>query len=256
MNQPTRSARRSAVELPTPRRRLDRADGAPIPQAYARQNLPLAKVGSGGPLTATFAEPEWGSGIMLTLQRRTAAFLKKACLLTSAALAMALANPPPVGAQTYQEPYRPQYHYTPAKNWLNDPNGLVDYQGEHHLFYQYNPVGTKWADTISWGHAVSTDWVHWQELPVAIPATDTVSIFSGSAVVDDKNTSGFGSRRNPPLVAIYTASYRKAGTDPNDGSVIPGGTPGPGDCLQHRPRPDLDALRQQPGDQSLKGSLH
>jgi fructan beta-fructosidase len=137
---------------------------------------------------------------------------------------MALANPPPVGAQTYQEPYRPQYHYTPAKNWLNDPNGLVDYQGEHHLFYQYNPVGTKWADTISWGHAVSTDWVHWQELPVAIPATDTVSIFSGSAVVDDKNTSGFGSRRNPPLVAIYTASYRKAGTDPNDGSVIPGGT--------------------------------
>lgn len=96
-----------------------------------------------------------------------------ACLLTSAALALALANPHPVRAQTYQEPYRPQYHYTPAKNWINDPNGLVDYQGEHHMFYQYNPFGTTWANTISWGHAVSTDWVHWKELPVdATPSAE------------------------------------------------------------------------------------
>jgi fructan beta-fructosidase len=78
--------------------------------------------------------------------------------------------------------------------------------------------------TISWGHAVSTDMVHWKELPVAIPATDTVSIFSGSAVVDKSNSSGFGVPGNPPLVAIYTVDFRKDSTDPNDGSVIPQGT--------------------------------
>ena len=120
--------------------------------------------------------------------------------------------------------WRPIYHFTPAKNWMNDPNGLVDYQGEHHMFYQYNPFGNVWDFTISWGHAVSTDWVHWKELPVAIPATDTVSIFSGSAVVDKKNSSGFGTPANPPLVAIYAVYYRTAGIDPNDGSVIPLGT--------------------------------
>jgi fructan beta-fructosidase len=98
------------------------------------------------------------------------------------------------------------------------------YQGEHHLFYQDNPFGNVWDFTISWGHAVSTDWVHWKELPVAIPATDTVSIFSGSAVVDKKNSSGFGTPGNPPLVAIYTVYYRKASIDRNGGSMIPLGT--------------------------------
>ena len=92
------------------------------------------------------------------------------------------------------------------------------------MFYQYNPFADTWGATISWGHAVSKDMVHWEELPVAIPATDTVSIFSGSAVVDEKNTSGFGTRGNPPLVAVYTASFRKDGTDPKDGSLIPQGT--------------------------------
>jgi fructan beta-fructosidase len=140
------------------------------------------------------------------------------------ALTLLLAGSYPAFAQTYQERYRPQYHYTPAANWMNDPNGLLDYQGEHHLFYQYNPFGTTWAPTISWGHAVSTDWVHWTELPVAIPATDTVSIFSGSAVADTTNTSGFGTPGNPPLVAIYCVDYRTNSTDPNDGSAIPAGT--------------------------------
>ena len=140
------------------------------------------------------------------------------------ALALLLAGSHPALAQTYQELYRPQFHFTPAANWMNDPNGLLDYQGEHHLFYQYNPFGTTWAPTISWGHAVSTDWVHWTELPVAIPATDTVSIFSGSAVADTMNTSGFGSPGNPPLVAIYCVNYRTNSTDPKDGSAIPAGT--------------------------------
>ena len=161
--------------------------------------------------------------------------MKISALLSIAALAAALADPHPVLAQaqpTYQEQFRPQYHFTPAKNWMNDPNGLVSYRGKHHMFYQYNPFADTWGATISWGHAVSKDMVHWEELPVAIPATDALSIFSGSAVVDEKNSSGFGTRGKPPLVAIYTIVYRTDGIDPTstttnterDDSVIPQGT--------------------------------
>ena len=107
---------------------------------------------------------------------------------------------------TYREPFRPQYHFTPAMNWMNDPNGLVYYKGEYHLFYQHNPFGDTWGH-MSWGHAVSRDLVHWEHLPVAIPEEGDEAIFSGSAVVDHRNTSGFGTRRNPPMVAIYTSAY-------------------------------------------------
>ena len=103
----------------------------------------------------------------------------------------------------YSEPFRPQYHFTPQKNWMNDPNGLVFYQGEYHLFYQYNPFGDKWGH-MCWGHAVSPDLVHWKHLPLALPEADGVMIFSGSAVVDWKNTSGFGQDGKPPMVAVYT----------------------------------------------------
>ena len=101
------------------------------------------------------------------------------------------------------EPFRPQYHYTPEKNWMNDPNGMVFYEGEYHLFYQYNPAGDKWGH-MSWGHAVSPDMVHWTHLPLALAEADNVMIFSGSAVVDWKNSSGFGKDGRPPLVAVYT----------------------------------------------------
>lgn len=105
--------------------------------------------------------------------------------------------------EAYQQLYRPQFHYSPQQNWMNDPNGLVYHNGEYHLFYQYNPEGNRWGN-MSWGHAVSKDLVHWEELGVAIPESDEYMIFSGSAVVDHNNTSGFGSKDNPPLVAIYT----------------------------------------------------
>ncbi len=106
-------------------------------------------------------------------------------------------------ASDYKERYRLQYHFSPEKNWMNDPNGMVYYDDEYHLFYQYNPYGDKWGH-MSWGHAVSPDMLHWEHLPLALAEEDNVMIFSGSAVVDWKNTSGFGKNGEPPMVAIYT----------------------------------------------------
>lgn len=101
------------------------------------------------------------------------------------------------------EAFRPHYHFTPRRNWMNDPNGLVFFEGEYHLFFQHNPQDTVWGN-MSWGHAVSPDLLHWRELPVAIPSTDTM-IFSGSAIVDWCNVSGLGDGVAPPLLAYYTA---------------------------------------------------
>ncbi len=103
--------------------------------------------------------------------------------------------------------WRPVYHFTPAKNWTNDPNGLLYLNGEYHLYNQQNPFENKWGH-MSWGHATSADLIHWKHLPVAIPevlnGTDTTWIFSGSAVLDKNNTSGFCKNGNC-MVAIYTA---------------------------------------------------
>ncbi|KAJ8099512.1 glycosyl hydrolase [Lipomyces tetrasporus] len=134
----------------------------------------------------------------------------------------------------YTEEYRPQFHFTPEKNWMNDPNGLVYHNGKYHLFYQYNPNGTTWG-YMSWGHAVSTDLVHWKHLPIALECEVDSNgnvlemFFSGSAVVDANNTSGFAiplgkDRRgkviySQPMVAIYTSNYPTAHTQSN-GVVI------------------------------------
>jgi len=102
--------------------------------------------------------------------------------------------------EVYQEKYRPQFHYTPEANWLNDPNGMVYYNGEYHLFYQYYPNAAVWGP-MHWGHAISRDLVHWEHMPIALYPDDLGYIFSGSAVIDENNTSGFGENA---MVAIFT----------------------------------------------------
>jgi beta-fructofuranosidase/levanase len=93
---------------------------------------------------------------------------------------------------------------------MNDPNGLIWYKGRYHLFFQYNPSGNTWGN-MSWGHAVSTDLVHWKQLPVAIPQDAKEMIFSGSVVLDKDNTSGLGTAADPPLVAVYTSLVKATG---------------------------------------------
>jgi fructan beta-fructosidase len=108
----------------------------------------------------------------------------------------------------YDQPYRPQMHFSPREHWTNDPNGLVFFHGEYHLFYQYNPLGDEWGH-MSWGHAVSRDLLHWRELPVAIPEQSGEMAFTGSVVVDRENTSGFCAPKTECLVAVYTG-YRES----------------------------------------------
>ncbi|MEP6671917.1 MAG: glycoside hydrolase family 32 protein [Chthoniobacter sp.] len=111
-----------------------------------------------------------------------------------------------IGAENlYHEPLRPQLQFSPRRGWMNDPNGLAFYRGEYHLFYQHNPYGWNWGN-MHWGHATSPDLVHWQERGEVLYPDDMGPMFSGSAVVDWKNTSGLGHDGQPPLVLIYTAA--------------------------------------------------
>lgn len=119
--------------------------------------------------------------------------------------------------------YRPQFHFTPAKNWMNDPNGLVWHKGEYHLFFQHNPQGTQWGH-MSWGHAVSKDLLTWEELPVAIAEDQDGAIFSGSAVSDGDD-----------LVAIYTRS-----TESNQSQCIARSTDNGRTFVKYENNPVLD----------------
>ena len=109
----------------------------------------------------------------------------------------------------YAETHRPQFHFTPKYNWTNDPNGLVYYEGEYHLFFQHNPTGITWGN-MTWGHAISTDLVHWTQLEHALHPDELGTIFSGSAVVDWNNSAGFQTGDEKTLVVFYTS----AGEDP------------------------------------------
>ena len=103
----------------------------------------------------------------------------------------------------YTEHFRPGFHFSPAVNWCNDPNGLVYNNGIYHLFYQHNPFGNVWGH-MTWAHATSKDLIHWKHLPIAIAEEKDTMIFSGTCVVDKNNTSGFGKNGIVPMVAIYT----------------------------------------------------
>ncbi len=134
-------------------------------------------------------------------------------LVLTAALSPRSAAQDAPNDQSYDQPWRPQYHFTPPKNFMNDPNGTVFYKGEYHLFYQFNPEGNVWGH-MSWGHAISRDMVHWQNFLVALhEAAGEYMAYSGSAVVDWNNSSGLCKNPDPQdhscLIAIYTAAYKE-----------------------------------------------
>ncbi|MES3020195.1 MAG: GH32 C-terminal domain-containing protein [Pseudomonadota bacterium] len=170
------------------------------------------------------------SRLALAVVSACAAAAMAGCSGTDAPRKVPPAPPAPGTPQqsAYLEPARPQLSFSAAKNWMNDPNGLVYYDGEYHLFYQYNPNGSQWGD-MSWGHAVSTDLVRWTELPLALPVEKNDKgevvqlIFSGSAVVDANDTSGLGRPGKPAMVAVYTSVYPQARTLAN-GKRVEAGT--------------------------------
>lgn len=153
------------------------------------------------------AEPDWWAP-MEVLTWRGQALTLRVDKLPEDSLALAnieasdsLKN----GEDLYREHSRGQFHFSPKRGWNNDPNGCVFYNGEYHLFFQHNPYGWGWGN-MHWGHAVSQDLVHWKELGDKLLPDDMGPMFSGSAVVDWNNSSGFGKDGQPPLVLIYTAA--------------------------------------------------
>ncbi len=129
------------------------------------------------------------------------------------ALALGLIGIVAAGASDYDEQFRPQYHFSPLKNWTNDPCGLIFTFGEFNLFFQHNPFANKWGH-MSWGHASASDLVHWKELPVAIHDDVKAAIFTGSSVFDARNTSGLCKSANGCVVSIYTGMTAKTEGSP------------------------------------------
>nr|QEP49751.1 exolevanase [Gluconacetobacter azotocaptans] len=151
------------------------------------------------PFQALIRSPRRPSGIV---RRRTGPL----------AFALLMLASPALRAQDTPH-WRPALHFSPARHWANDPNGPLLLNGVYHLFFQYNPHGMVWGHT-SWGHATSTDLVHWTEEPVAIPARPDEDIFSGTVVLDRDNRSGLGSKAAPPLLAFYTSVYSNTPAHP------------------------------------------
>ena len=154
--------------------------------------------------------------------------MKIPTLVSIAALAAALVDPHPALAQvqpTYQEQFRPQYHFTPAKNWMNDPNGLVSYRGKHHLFYQYSHFGNTWDFTISWGHAVwRGTWCTGKSCPSPYPQR-TLCRSSLAAPLWMRRTVAASAPEVTRRWFRSTPSFiGRSGIDPTDGWVIPQGT--------------------------------
>lgn len=104
----------------------------------------------------------------------------------------------------YKEKNRPQFHFTTQRGWINDPNGLIYYDGEYHLFCQHNPYEREW-ENMHWGHAISKDLIHWQQLPEALYPDHLGTMFSGSTIIDHDNTAGYNKKDKPAMIAFYTA---------------------------------------------------
>lgn len=142
--------------------------------------------------------------IFLILKLYIMNFIKTSILvLAGLFLSIGICGQKPEKLSLEEQLYRPNFHFTPKSGWMNDPNGLFYLDGTYHLFFQYYPDGNKWGP-MHWGHATSRNLIKWDEQPIAL-APDTLGyIFSGSAVVDHENTSGFGDGKNTPIVAVFT----------------------------------------------------
>lgn len=114
------------------------------------------------------------------------------------------------GHVTSADDFRPLFHFHPQQNWMNEPNGLIKIGYAWHLFFQHNPNENDWGN-LSWGHATSTDLVRWQYLPVAIPSSDGIQSFTGTAFYDGGNDSGLGTTENPPYLAFFTGYLPDSG---------------------------------------------
>jgi fructan beta-fructosidase len=137
------------------------------------------------------------------IHRKIIASVFAACLLVFHACTPGATDEPGSKVSGFTEQYRPQFHFSPDSMWMNDPNGMVFYEGEYHLFYQHHPHSNVWGP-MHWGHAISTDLIHWEHLPIALYPDSLGTIFSGSAVIDWNNSSGLGTPGQPPMVAIFT----------------------------------------------------
>jgi fructan beta-fructosidase len=153
------------------------------------------------------AEPEWWAPMDVSAWRGQTVTLQVNKLPDdSTALSSIEQSDVMKGAENlYREPLRGQFHFSPKRGWNNDPNGMVFFNGEYHLFFQHNPYGWDWGN-MHWGHAVSRDLVHWQELGDKLAPDELGPMYSGSTVVDWNNTSGFGKPGQPAQVLIYTAA--------------------------------------------------
>ena len=105
----------------------------------------------------------------------------------------------------YNEAYRPQIHFTTKNGWINDPNGLIFIDGKYHLFYQHNPCEPRWGN-MHWGHAISRDMLHWEETDIALFPDESGTMFSGSAIADEKNLLGLQAGDTPTVLLYYTAT--------------------------------------------------